>query len=104
MSWTAATLGEISDIQTGPFGSQLHSKDYTSGEGTPIVTVEHLGERALAITNVVRNISGISFMVVSAFASTCSALVSNLIGAGHEEAVLPTVRKHVLLAYSIVLP
>ena len=66
--------------------------------------VEHLGERALAITNVVRNISGISFMVVSAFASTCSALVSNLIGAGHEEAVLPTVRKHVLLTYSIVLP
>ena len=41
--------------------------------------VEHLGERALAVTNVVRNISGIPFMVVAAFASTCSALVSNLI-------------------------
>ena len=51
MSWTAATLGEISDIQTGPFGSQLHSKDYTSGEGTPIVTVEHLGERKFTRRN-----------------------------------------------------
>lgn len=28
-------------IQTGPFGSQLHFKDYKE-EGTPIITVEHL--------------------------------------------------------------
>lgn len=30
-------------IQTGPFGSQLHQKDYVP-VGTPIITVEHLGE------------------------------------------------------------
>ena len=66
--------------------------------------VEHLGERALAITNVIRNISGIPFMVVAAFASTCSALVSNLIGAGREDAVMPTIRQHVRLTYLIVLP
>lgn len=30
-------------IQTGPFGSQLHQKDYLT-IGTPIITVEHLGE------------------------------------------------------------
>ncbi|PIQ84569.1 MAG: restriction endonuclease subunit S [Candidatus Omnitrophica bacterium CG11_big_fil_rev_8_21_14_0_20_63_9] len=30
-------------IQTGPFGSQLHQKDYVA-IGTPIITVEHLGE------------------------------------------------------------
>ena len=33
-------------IQTGPFGSQLHKKDYVS-DGTPIVTVEHLGANRL---------------------------------------------------------
>lgn len=66
--------------------------------------VEHLGERALAVTNVIRNISGLSFMVVAAFASTCSSLVSNLIGAGHEELVMPTIRKHVCLAFAMVLP
>lgn len=66
--------------------------------------VEHLGERALAITNIIRNISGMLFMVVAAFGSTCSSLVSNLIGAGHEDAVLPLVRKHVWLVLSIVLP
>lgn len=66
--------------------------------------VEHLGERALAVTNVVRNISGIPFMVVAAFASTCSALVSNLIGSGREDMVMSTIRQHVRLTFMIVLP
>lgn len=34
-------LKDIADTQTGPFGTQLHEKDYVS-IGTPIVTVEHL--------------------------------------------------------------
>jgi len=34
----------LADIQTGPFGSQLHKEDYVE-VGTPIVTVEHLGNR-----------------------------------------------------------
>jgi len=33
-------------IQTGPFGSQLHQRDYLS-VGTPIITVEHLGENRI---------------------------------------------------------
>ena len=33
-------------IQTGPFGSQLHQKDYVK-VGTPIITVEHLGENRI---------------------------------------------------------
>ena len=33
-------------IQTGPFGSQLHQKDYLP-VGTPIITVEHLGENRI---------------------------------------------------------
>ena len=44
--------------------------------------VEHLGERSLAIANIIRNVSGIPFMVAMAFAATCGSLVSNLIGAG----------------------
>ena len=37
---------EDSGIQTGPFGSQLHQKDYVA-VGTPIITVEHLGENRI---------------------------------------------------------
>ena len=44
------SLGEISDIQTGPFGSQLHNEDYVEN-GTPIVTVEHLGNRKFTKQN-----------------------------------------------------
>ena len=35
-----------SGVQTGPFGSQLHQKDYVP-VGTPIITVEHLGENRI---------------------------------------------------------
>ena len=43
-------LGSIADIQTGPFGSQLHKEDYVQ-DGTPIVTVEHLGNRVFTEQN-----------------------------------------------------
>lgn len=66
--------------------------------------VEHLGERALAVTNIIRNVSGILFMVLMAFASTCGSLVSNLIGAGHSECVAGTIRQHVRISYLFVLP
>ncbi|MDO4162887.1 MAG: MATE family efflux transporter [Bacteroides sp.] len=66
--------------------------------------IEHLGERALAITNIVRSVSGILFMMLMAFASTCGSLVSNLIGAGHAESVPATIRQHLRLAYLFVLP
>lgn len=37
MKWKTLSLGELStSIQPGPFGSQLHSSDYTE-EGTPII-------------------------------------------------------------------
>jgi hypothetical protein len=39
--WQTGRLGDFADIQTGPFGSQLHKRDYVD-IGTPIITVEHL--------------------------------------------------------------
>ena len=66
--------------------------------------IEHLGERSLAVTNIIRSVSGILFMVMMAFASTCGSLVSNLIGAGHCDSVRSTIRQHIRLAYAFVLP
>ena len=43
-------LIDIAEIQTGPFGSQLHKEDYVD-VGTPIVTVEHLGCRVFSEQN-----------------------------------------------------
>jgi type I restriction enzyme S subunit len=41
--WEVKRLGEVADVRTGPFGSSLHESDYVR-DGTPIITVEHLGE------------------------------------------------------------
>lgn len=43
VDWEVRKLGSVSDIKTGPFGSSLHERDYVN-DGTPIITVEHLGE------------------------------------------------------------
>ena len=48
--WKKYRLGEIAAIQTGPFGSQLHQSDYVE-VGTPIITVEHLGENRILHNN-----------------------------------------------------
>jgi len=44
--WETRLLGEVAEVKTGPFGSSLHERDYVL-EGTPIITVEHLGERGI---------------------------------------------------------
>ncbi len=46
-------LCEESGVQTGPFGSQLHQEDYVA-DGTPIITVEHLGENCIVHVNLPR--------------------------------------------------
>ena len=66
--------------------------------------VEHLGERALAVTNIIRNVSGIPFMMTMAFAATCGSLVSNLIGAGETQCVQGTIHQHIRIAYAFVIP
>ncbi len=48
--WDVKRLEEIADVKTGPFGSTLHQKDYVT-DGTPIITVEHLGELGVVHEN-----------------------------------------------------
>ena len=48
--WSVTTIGLIADVKTGPFGSALHADDYVE-DGTPIITVEHLGETGLTRQN-----------------------------------------------------
>lgn len=48
--WKEYKIEEIATVQTGPFGSQLHMSDYKI-IGTPIITVEHLGENKIIHDN-----------------------------------------------------
>ena len=64
--------------------------------------IEHLGERALAISNIVRGVSGLIWVVLQAFSATCSTLVSNMIGEGHTEKVMSLVKRILKLSYGIL--
>ena len=64
--------------------------------------IEHLGERALAISNRTRSASGMIWVVLQAFSSTCSTLVSNIIGEGHQDKVMSLVRRILKLSYGVV--
>lgn len=48
--WEVKPLGEICTVKTGPFGAQLHMSDYVAN-GTPIITVEHLGDLGIIHEN-----------------------------------------------------
>jgi type I restriction enzyme, S subunit len=48
--WDVVQIGNIANVKTGPFGSSLHESDYVN-DGTPIITVEHLGERGVLYSN-----------------------------------------------------
>ena len=66
--------------------------------------IEHLGEEQLAVANIVRSISEVPFVFSAAFASTAATLVSNIIGEGHPEGVVPVIRRVILLCVVTMLP
>ncbi len=68
------------------------------------LAIEHLGERPLAISNIVRNTSSFFYMFVSAFASTGTAIVSNLMGKGRADEVMPVCRRINTMCAAAILP
>ena len=65
--------------------------------------IEHLGERSLAVSNIVRGVSGLLWMILTAFSMTCNTLVSNMIGAGREDKVMSLIKRILKLSYYVVI-
>ena len=65
--------------------------------------IEHLGERSLAVSNIVRGVSGLLWMILAAFSMTCNTLVSNMIGAGREDKVMSLIKRILKLSYYVVI-
>jgi len=61
------------------------------------------GERALAISNVMRNLLGLGGVITWAFAATTNAMVSNVIGQGKPEQVWPLLRRLVKVSAGTML-
>jgi multidrug resistance protein, MATE family len=65
------------------------------------ILIEHHGERALAISNTLRNIFGLFGIFAWAFAAATNSMVSNIIGQGRHDEVMPLIRRIVTVSFSI---
>lgn len=63
------------------------------------IFIEHLGQRPLAVSNMMRSVFGLFGIFTWALASTCNTMVSNLIGQGREEDVLQLVKRIAGMAF-----
>lgn len=68
------------------------------------VAIEHLSERALAVSNLLRSLSSFPYVVINAMAAVMSSATSNLIGAGKSHEVLPVAARIMKLCTIIVIP
>src|SRR5690606_38354720 len=66
------------------------------------ILIEHHGARALAISNTMRNLFGVFGIFGWAFAAASNTMVSNVIGQGKEDEVIPLFRRIATLSFSIV--
>lgn len=67
------------------------------------VAVERLGQRELAIANIVRSVYVVMLIPVNSLATTTNSLVSNAIGAGRVDQVLPVISKIARLSFCIMI-
>jgi type I restriction enzyme S subunit len=56
--WDTATLGDLcarggGDLRTGPFGTQLHARDYVT-DGVPIVMPRNIGDNVIRVAGIAR--------------------------------------------------
>lgn len=68
------------------------------------VAIEHLGERELAVSNLLRSLSSFPFVVVNAMAAAISSMTSNLIGQGDKDEVWPACMRGMKLCSLVILP
>jgi len=67
------------------------------------ILIEHRGEQALAVSNAMRNIFGFFGSFTWAFAATANSMVSNIIGQGMQDKVIPLINKIVKWSLSFAL-
>jgi multidrug resistance protein, MATE family len=67
------------------------------------ILVEHHGKTSLAVSNTMRNVFGFFGVAIWAFAATANTMVSNVIGQGKKDEVVPLVKKIMRLSVSIAL-
>jgi len=67
------------------------------------LAIEHLGERPLAVSNLIRSMYTMYGVPVWALASTTNSMTSNLIGQGKSNDVIPLIKKIAVLSFSFAI-
>jgi Na+-driven multidrug efflux pump len=67
------------------------------------ILIEHHGATNLAVSNTMRNIFGFFGVFIWAFGSTTNSMVSNVIGQGKKDLVIPLINKISLLSISFAV-
>lgn len=68
------------------------------------IFIERLGERPLAVTNIGRSLYILMMIPGNALSTTVNTLVSNLIGAGGKDQVVPFLNRMIKLSLFLVIP
>ena len=89
--WCVLKIGKIADVKTGPFGSSLHERDYVD-DGTPIITVEHLGERGITQTNLPM-VSSVDYKRLSSYSLEEGDIVFSRVGSVDRNARVSSVER-----------
>lgn len=63
--------------------------------------IEHLGKAESAVSQILRSVFGVVGVAAWALASTCNSMVSNLLGQGQSEEVIPLIKKIILVSFSV---
>lgn len=67
------------------------------------VLIEHHGQMSLGISNIMRNIFGLCGVFTWAFAATSNSMISNIIGQGRPELIIPVIKKIMGLSTGLVV-
>lgn len=67
------------------------------------IAVEHLGQRELAVANIVRSVYIVMLIPINSLAITANTFVSNTIGAGEINRVIPLIGKICKLSFGIMV-
>lgn len=68
------------------------------------VFVEHMSERSLAISNLVRSVSNLLFLFVHAFGATCGSIGANLLGENRANDIDSMMKNGLKLSFLITAP
>ncbi|MDQ3549995.1 MAG: MATE family efflux transporter [Bacteroidota bacterium] len=100
-NWISSYVRSIVDI-SGPLVFQ-HAISVISWMFFYILIERNSGSTGLAVSNTMRNIFGFFGVFIWAFASTTNAMVSNVIGQGRKDDVMPLIHKIIKLSSAIAL-